>query len=160
MANQTDARAHLEMQGLAMASLPVLALESTTRYRGQAVGVLLSGPNAGYATDVFDGTQDVLFVGVMKRNITVPASSDPEFARKRQLPLKRDGAVSFNAVTTAGNAATPDATWLWKRVWFVSDNEVSLTPTTGNPVCAGRVIGISGMLGFGEVGSTEVVVAI
>lgn len=163
MGNLADNRA-FQMQDMgAMASLPALALQSTTWYRGAAIGILTAGSNAGYATSTFDGTVPVIFAGVSKQKIVVPTSasvSASEFSRRRQIPLKRDGAVSFNAVTTAGNSATPDATWLWKRVWFVSDNEVSLTPTSGWPIYAGRVIGINGMLGCGSIGSTEVLVAI
>src|SRR5438105_176041 len=117
MANLAAARAYLTLDGLAMASLPVLALQSTTWYRGAAIGVLTAGSNAGYATPTFDGTIPIIFAGVLKRNMTVPASSDAMFAVKRQLAVKRDGAVLFNAVTTAGNAATPDASWLFQKVF-------------------------------------------
>lgn len=164
MGNLAAARSVLSQQGIAMESLPVRALESTTWYRGGAVGVTIDSAtagNIGYATPTLDGTVAALFAGVLKRSITVPASTDTDYARKRQLPLHRQGAILFNAVTTAGNAATVDASWLWKPVWFVSDNEVSLTPPSQQyPIRAGRVIGINGMLGCSQVGSTEVLVAI
>lgn len=164
MANLTDNRLHAMIDGIGMASLPVAALASTTWYRGAAVGVTLdsaTAANIGYATGTLDGTIPAIFAGVMKRKIVVPASTDAAYATKRQLPLKRDGAVVFNAVTTAGNAATPDASWLWKKVFFVTDNEVSLTPPSqAYPLYAGRVIGINGGLGMGLVGSTEVLVSI
>lgn len=160
MANQAANRASLMMDGLAMASLPVYALQSTEWYRGAAVGIILTGTNEGYAGNTFDGTIPMVFAGVLKRRVTVPASSAQYYDQLRNLPLKRDGAVVFNAVTTAGNSTIPDATWLWKKVYFVSDNEVSLTAPAGFPIVAGRVIGINGRIGTSQVGSTEVLVAI
>lgn len=149
---------------LAMESLPAIALESTEWYRGGAVGITIDSAtagNIGYATATLDGTICAIFAGVMKGRRTVPASTNQYYTQMRQLALKRKGAVSFNAVTTAGNAATPTAAWRGKKVWFVSDNEVSLTPPSQQyPVYAGRVIAINGDLGAGQVASTEVLVNI
>lgn len=158
MANQTEARMTLLVDGGGLASQPVLALQSTSWYRGAAVGVLLESSggetDVGYASKTFSGAVHLKFMGVMKRNITVPASTDAMFAVKRQLPLKKDGAVVFLA-------SAPDITWVGQRVWFTDDQTVSLTPPTYTyPVYAGRVLGVSTMTGFTQLSTSEVLVDI
>lgn len=152
MANQTDERANIQLTAQGVWTLPVLGAESITYYRGEAIAV---DNSTGIASKELDGDTDVQFCGVLQRTTVVPASSHAEYAARRQLICKRDGAVSFTA------NATPDATWLFQKVWFSDNQTVRLDPADARyPVFAGRVVGIPGMVGCGQLGSTEVLVAI
>lgn len=153
-ADRTDV---LELNSVA--SLPWLATAgSLTVYRGSAVAAVVEGTGEGTLTKTVTGTVAAQFLGVAKRQFVITSSST---GHQLELPLKRDGVVSFNLVNAAGTSVAAAATDLGKLVWFRTDNEVSLTPpSAAYPICAGRVVGYSSMTGYTQLSSTQVAVDI
>lgn len=166
MGNQTANRTFQEL--FSTDSIGEIAVAGSY-YEGQALAIPLyaatgavAAGNVGRPFNVLDGTNPAVFIGVQKRG-QVLAVAD-------KIALKRDGAVEFNFVTTAGAPAVPDITMVGRPVWFVSDNEVSLTPPSQlYPIYAGRIIAVGGAAptwsgaasgGYGALGNNAVLVEI
>jgi len=163
MANQTAAReVNAIKNSTDMIAMPALA--SATYYRGAAVGLEIDGATAGQLSrlsKIFTGASMVNFIGCIPRTQPNP-NWTATLANDERVAIQRGGAWLFNAVTVAGAAATPAvATWVGNPVWFVSDNEVSLTPPSqAYPICAGRVLATAASVNFDGIGATEVLVEI
>ena len=163
MANQTAAReVNAIKNSTDMIAMPALA--SATYYRGAAVGLEIDGATAGQLSrlsKIFTGASIVNFIGCIPRTQPNP-NWTATLANDDRIAIQRGGAWLFNAVTVAGAAATPAAaTWIGNPVWFVSDNEVSLTPPSqAYPICAGRVLATAASVNFDGIGATEVLVEI
>lgn len=131
---------------------------AVTYFRGSAVGYLNGTATPGLPTKQFDGTVPVALMGVVKREISTTATSS---GASLMIPVKRDGAVSFQFVDAAGAPAVPTTADLGHYVFFRSDWEVSLIPPNAQfPVFAGRIIGIPGMTGCTGLGANDVLVEI
>lgn len=155
-ANREDVQSLLSTDSITMLGTAA----SASWYRGSAIAYLNDGASGiGEPSKTFDGTVPLAFMGVVKRKVDTDSNSA---GYQLGIPLKRDGAVSFNLVNSDASAPeTATSAHLGRPVFFRSDNEVSLTPPSGKyPTYAGRVIGISSMVGCEGLSTTQVLVEI
>lgn len=103
-------------------------------------------------------TQPLRFAGVNVLNPNSPDKLTTAVGAGTRIGFAREGLFAFwpTEVSVAGAAtlATPDDTWIGRRVFFHSDQDVGLVPPdTDYPISAGRVVAYAGYGSDGYLGA-------